>query len=120
MALSDSVNVTLEVAPVNDAPTLVAPLADQSFAEDHAVSFTLPAGSFTDVDNASLSYAATLDDGTALPDWLDFDADTQSFSGTPPQDFNGMLAIKVTASDSEFNASDTFTLPRFRRGDGHG
>ena len=35
---------------------------------------------------------------------------TQTFSGTPPQDFNGTLDITVTASDGSHSASDTFTL----------
>jgi Putative Ig domain len=49
-------------------------------------------------------------DGTALPGWLSFNASTRTFSGTPPQDFNGTLDLKVTASDGALTAADTFTL----------
>src|SRR5262245_43029795 len=31
-------------------------------------------------------------------------------SGTPPTNFNGQIALRVTASDGYLNISDTFTL----------
>ena len=68
-------------------------------AEDATWTFQVPAGTFTDADNPTLSYTATLADGTSLPTWLGFNAGTQTFVGTPPQDFNGALQLKVTASD---------------------
>ena len=101
---------TLEINSVNDTPILITPLADQSSAEDEVVSFTLPADAFSDVDGDNLTFTATLVGGVALPLWLTFDAVAGTFSGTPPQDFNGNLDITVTASDGEFEASDTFTL----------
>ena len=57
-----------------------------------------------------LSYRATLSTGAALPAWLKFNAANQTFTGTPPKDFSGLLAIKVTASDGSLSASDTFNL----------
>jgi Ca2+-binding RTX toxin-like protein len=94
----------------NQAPVVGILLADKASAEDTAFSFTLPAGSFTDVDNATLSYSATLANGAALPSWLSFNATTQTFSGTPPQDYYGNIDVKVTASDGSLSASDVFTL----------
>ena len=105
-----SASVTVDVAPVNDAPELAIPLADQSFDEDTAVLFTINSGAFSDVDLDNLTLSALLSDGSDLPDWLTFDAETGTFSGTPPADFNGVLEIEVTASDSEFSASDVFDL----------
>ena len=62
--------------------------------------FGLPEGSFIDVDAGdSLSYSATLVDGSALPSWLSFDATTQIFSGTPSESEIGTLSIQVTATD---------------------
>ena len=69
-------------------PELAAALADQTSAEDAAWSFTVPAGTFVDVDGDTLSYAATLAGGDPLPGWLSFDTTTQTFSGTPPANFN--------------------------------
>uniref|UniRef100_UPI003726B343 Ig-like domain-containing protein n=1 Tax=Yoonia sp. R2-816 TaxID=3342638 RepID=UPI003726B343 len=82
----------------------------QSSAEDEAVSFALPANAFTDVDGDALTLSATLVGGAALPDWLMFDAAPGSFSGTPPQGFNGTLSVTVTASDGSLSASDAFAL----------
>ena len=108
--LEASDTFTLEINSVNDAPILVTPLADQSSAEDEVVSFTLPADAFSDVDGDNLTFTATLVGGVAIPLWLTFDAVAGTFTGTPPQDFNGNLDIIVTASDGEFEASDIFTL----------
>ena len=101
---------TLEITPVNDAPVVSLPLPDQLSAEDEAVSFALPEDAFNDVDGNELTLAATLVGGMALPTWLSFNAVTQVFAGTPPQDFNGLLNIIVTASDGELEVSDTFAL----------
>ena len=55
-------------------------------------------------------HTATLGDGSALPDWITFDAATRTFSGTPPLNFNGSIDLKVIATDGAFTASDIFTL----------
>ena len=78
---------------------MAVPVADQTVAEDASWTFQVPAGAFTDVDNASLTYKATLASGAALPSWLSFDAATRTFSGTPPQNYNGTIDLTVTASD---------------------
>src|SRR4030042_5961312 len=68
--------------------------------EDAVFSFTVPANTFVDVDlGDSLTYSATLSDGTALPSWLTFDPATMTFSGTPTNDNVGILPLKVTATD---------------------
>ena len=102
--------VSVVVHGTNDAPVLAIVLPPQSSAEDEVVSFALPANAFTDVDGDALTLSATLVGGEALPDWLVFDAAAGSFSGTPPQDFHGMVNVTVTASDGSLTASDTFAL----------
>src|SRR4030095_1662786 len=85
--------------------------SDQSSDEDNAWNFAVPPGTFADVDNETvLIYTATLDSGDPLPAWLSFNPGTQTFSGTPPANFNGTLDIKVTASDGTESVSDTFQL----------
>ncbi len=102
---------TLDVINYNDAPVLVSALSDQQTLEDVPFSFNIPADAFTDVDAGdTLSYSATLSDDSALPAWLDFDAATQTFSGTPGNSEVGTLAVKVTASDGHRHVSDEFTL----------
>jgi len=96
----------------NSAPVVQSPLADQSANEDAAFSFAVPAGVFSDPDMGdTLTYAATLADGSALPGWLSFDAESQIFSGTPLQADVGAIDVKITATDGGgLSAEDTFTL----------
>lgn len=108
--LSVADDFRLNVTAVNDAPILTVALADRSSAADTAIDFTVPAGSFTDVDNVALTYTATLATGAALPSWLSFNAATQRFTGTPPANFNGFIDVRVTASDGALSASDDFRL----------
>lgn len=106
----NTATVSLNVRSVNDAPVLAVPIADQTSPEDDAWTFVVPAGTFTDIDTPVLTLSATLDDGSPLPSWLSFDPATRTFSGTPPQDFNGSYDITVTASDGVNTVSDTFEL----------
>ncbi len=92
----------LEIINVNDDPILAAPIADQSADEDAVLSFVVPANTFTDVDSIHgdiITLSATLADDTALPTWLNFDAATGIFSGTPDNGDVGNLSVKVTATD---------------------
>ena len=110
--LSDDGLVTITVTGTNDRPTLSSPLVDQVAAEDASFQFTLPDGSFEDVDaNDILSYSATLADGSPLPGWLTFDPQSQTFSGTPANGDVGDLDIRVIVTDgSGATASDSFRL----------
>ncbi|MDB5430608.1 MAG: outer rane adhesin like protein [Caulobacter sp.] len=109
-SVSDVFDIT--VANTNDAPTLATPLADQAASEDAAFSFTVPANAFADVDvGDSLTYAATLANGSALPSWLSFNAATRTFSGTPLNANVGVISVKVTATDgAAASASDLFNI----------
>ncbi|GKX46838.1 putative Ig domain-containing protein [Pectobacterium carotovorum] len=110
---SASVSTTfgLTVTNVNDAPVVATPIPAQSVAQDGSLSFTVPAGTFTDPDGDTLTLSATLADGTALPAWLSFNPATGTFSGTPASGDIGNLTIKVTATDgSSASVSTTFSL----------
>ncbi|MDH4583202.1 tandem-95 repeat protein, partial [Pseudomonas sp. BN415] len=100
------------VVDLNQAPLVSNPLAEQTASEDAAFSFTVPAGTFSDPDlGDSLSYSASLADGSPLPGWLSFDAATRTFSGTPGNAEVGSLSVRVTATDSgNLSISDVFTL----------
>lgn len=102
---------TLVNTPVNTAPVVNAPLADQSVQEGAAVSYVIPANAFTDADAGDvLTYSATLSNGSALPSWLSFNASTRAFSGTAPSTA-GTTSIKVVVTDSAgATASDVFDL----------
>uniref|UniRef100_UPI0035B013C7 Ig-like domain-containing protein n=1 Tax=Zoogloea sp. TaxID=49181 RepID=UPI0035B013C7 len=102
-----SATVTITLTGTNDAPTVASPIAGQRATQDSAFRFTLPAGSFADVDTGdSLGYSAT-----GLPAWLSFDAATRTFSGTPANADVGRVSITVTATDaSSAQASTRFDL----------
>ena len=101
---------------VNDPPVVNLPLATQISCCDsgigNAYSFTFAANTFTDVDGDTLTYTATLVNGSPLPTWLIFNPTTRTFSGTPNAASQiGSLALKVTATDSsEASAFSTFSL----------
>lgn len=107
-----SIGFNISVQNTNDAPEVGTPLSDLRALEDSAFSFTLPAGSFRDVDvGDELAYTATLADSSPLPDWLSFDAQTGTFSGTPANGDVGELQLTVTATDlAGASASQTFAL----------
>ncbi len=107
---SNTATVSLTINPVNDTPVVANPLTNQASPEDTAVNFTIPANTFSDVDNPTLTLSASLANDTALPAWLSFNAATGTFSGTPPLNFNGTLPLKVTASDGQFSTASTFDL----------
>ena len=105
-------NFTITVSNINDAPTVTYAIADQTTAENSAFSYQFASDVFADVDiGDSLTNTATLSDGSALPSWLKFDADTRTFSGTPLNVNVGDIAVKVTATDSSsVTGSDTFNI----------
>ena len=102
--------VVIKIANVNEAVNLTTALLDQSNNEDNGFSFTIPNDSFTDIDGDAITYTVTLDDGSALPSWLSFDAATQTFTGTPLNADVGVINVTVTATDGSFSVTDTFAL----------
>ena len=71
----------------------------------------MPSNTFADVDNGTtLTYTATLSNGSSLPSWLSFNASNRTFTGTPTNSEVGTIAVKVTASDGSAAVSDTFNI----------
>lgn len=94
----------------NRAPELSVALLDQEATEGSAFSYTVDVNAFTDPDVGDmLSHSATLADGSRLPSWLSFDAETLIISGIP--EISGVLNIRVTAKDSgDLTVSDVFDI----------
>ncbi len=107
---SQTINIT--VIGINDTPRVANQIAPQTAAEDTFFNFILPANTFSDVDiGDTLTYTARLSDGSPLPTWLNFNAATRTFSGTPTQDHVGNLNLRVTATDQSGAAvSSVFNL----------
>ena len=107
--------VSITVNAVNDAPLLQQALADYRVTENRTLSVTVPATSFADVDDATLTYSAKLANGSALPSWMQFNATTRTFSISPGVDVVDAtaqtFAVMVTATDSAgLTASDNFDV----------
>ena len=95
----------------NDAPTVANTIADQTATQDVVFNFQFAANTFDDVDGDTLTYTATLDDSSALPGWLNFDAATKTFSGTPADADVGVITVRVTADDGNGGAVfEDFTI----------
>jgi predicted outer membrane repeat protein len=100
--LSVSRDFALMVLDVNERPQIVQPIPDQQAVENIALLFTVPAETFVDPDAGDhVTYAAQLSAGGELPGWLQFDAATCTFSGTPPFGAAGPLTLQVTARDRD-------------------
>ena len=97
---------------LNTAPILNNVLINKIGDENSSFSYQLPIDTFTDSDeDDTLSLSVTLTDGSDLPDWLSFDAQSHTFSGTAPLDASGEYIINVTATDSfGLTAESQFTL----------
>ena len=104
--------ITINVTPVNDAPTVANAIADQNATQGSAYLFQFAANTFNDVDvGDTLTYTATLSNDTPLPAWLSFNAVTRTFSGTPGAGDVGTITVKVTATDgSSASVSDIFDI----------
>jgi len=109
---TSTATVTMTVTGINDAPTLVTPIADQVATQNTAFNFTAPLNTITDVDvGDTLTYAATLSNGAALPAWLVFDTTNRTFSGTPGTSDAGIFSIKLVATDTgNLSVSDLFNI----------
>ncbi|MDQ3439114.1 MAG: putative Ig domain-containing protein, partial [Planctomycetota bacterium] len=89
-----SMTFELTVVNTNDAPTVAAPIADVTAAQGRAFGLQIRADAFSDADADVLALSATLEDGSPLPVWLTFDAQTRTFAGTPQAADAGTLAVR--------------------------
>ena len=96
----------MERFSANHPPVVNAGIADQATDEDTPFGFTIPANVFADPDPGDvLAYSASAAAGRPLPDWLAFDPDTRTFSGTPDNNDVGTVNIAVTVRDGQLPGS---------------
>ncbi|MGI0482564.1 putative Ig domain-containing protein [Geminocystis sp. CENA526] len=106
-----TVNFTLAITDVNEAPIVNQPIADQTAQEANVFSLIIPEDTFIDPEADTLFYSASLEDGTTpLPSWLNFDIETLTFSGTPSSDDVGNLTVGVFANDGFLTTFELFTI----------
>ncbi len=104
--------LTVSIVGTNDVPFVANPIADQNATAGSPFSFVLPSNTFLDVDTGdTLSYGATLADGSPLPGWLEFDVARAGFSGKPESEDAGNYSIRVEGTDGAgASVSDVFEL----------
>jgi hypothetical protein len=102
----DSTVVTVtSTKPVNRAPVVAAPPADQGATAGASFSFTLASNTFMDPDAGDTLVLSA----TQLPDWLSFDAATRTFAGTPTAP--GSYTVTVQAMDAAgATVADSFVI----------
>ncbi len=100
----------------NQAPSVMQALFDNpvTVGKGMGIDYVIPEAAFADSEQgnaADLQVTVTSASGGELPEWLTYDPETRSFSGVPPQDYQGQLKLLVTAVD-DFNQSvaDILTL----------
>ncbi len=97
--LSQSMDWQLTVENQNRAPTVSGSVSEQKLTVGQDWQYQLPV-SFSDLDKdetAQLNYHLAMTDGSAVPDWLKYDAQTQTLSGKA--DVSGNLNVNVIATD---------------------
>jgi hypothetical protein len=108
-----AISVVANATPASQVPVLEKQTPDQSWVSGSTVALTLPASTFVDPQSQTLTYRATLSNGQALPDWLHFNAITETFSGVTPTGAQN-LSITVTATDtSGLSTAETFNAAVF-------
>jgi hypothetical protein len=98
---------TIDVANVNDPPTVVMPIGDQIINEGEAINIDISVA-FDDADGDTLTFSHT-----GIPASLTLDPATGIVTGTPvPDDVtNGPFAVTITADDGNMGTvSDSFML----------
>ncbi|MCX7066910.1 MAG: DUF4347 domain-containing protein [Methylococcales bacterium] len=97
------VDLRLYIPSANDIISLTGSLRDQVVLELKRFSFDIPSWSFRHTNpNAQLEFEATRPDGSALPEWLQFNPKLLRFSGVPPKDAHHE-EVMVTARDAYGN-----------------
>jgi len=107
-ALNVSMTRTYLSSDFLQPPQLGLQTGKQVFTNGQAIDFTLPAGTFVDLQGQEMTYTATLGLGIALPSWASFNTATGQFTGIPPSG-TPSTRIYVTAT----NASGLKTAESF-------
>lgn len=93
-------SISIQISPVNDPPVTTVPPQSFSVNQDDLFSLTIPAGWFTDVDDATLSYTIISANGNPPPTWLSFDETTSQLIGIPTNEEVGDYSLLIKAADA--------------------
>lgn len=95
------IQTMVDRATNNKAPTLGTAVPNQNSKVDLAYSFTVPVNTIVDADvGDTVTYSLKMQDGSALPTWLSFNATTRVISGTPTLSNLGSLSLTLWGTDN--------------------
>ncbi|MFC1567065.1 putative Ig domain-containing protein, partial [bacterium] len=105
-------SLVLKGINVQDAPVFVNPLTNQTALVAQPFNYTVPPSAVKDADNEQLVFTAVeLPTRQPLPSWLNLNATTGEFSGTPQGADKGIVLVEVTAHDQKGgNATAVFSV----------
>ncbi len=91
----------------NKAPVASVSVENKTTLEDEQFNYIVPSNLFVDNDeNDFIKYSAKQISGEELPNWLSFNSETNSFTGTPGNNEVGIYGLLIIATDS-YNASSS-------------
>ncbi|WP_017462622.1 putative Ig domain-containing protein [Dyella ginsengisoli] len=93
-----SVSTTFTVTIPVVSPVFTSGITPPTGKIGTAISFSAP--SATDANGATVTYTAEYANGSQLPGWLNFNATTRTFSGTPPAGSINSYSLRVLANAS--------------------
>lgn len=106
------IQAVVDRANNNRAPTVNSYLPTLNAKVGSAFSFTVPLDTITDPDSwDSITYSITLPDGSAIPAWMHFDAQTRTIWGTPGTANLGTLQLVLWGTDNyNYATGESVTL----------
>jgi Ca2+-binding RTX toxin-like protein len=100
-------NITLNSIVSNNAPVTGVMDIGVSIQAGSTLSFI---SDFTDLDGDTITYTATLQDGSALPAYIVVDSATGNLTGTVPATSQATLAVRLIADDGFSQTNYDFDL----------
>ncbi len=102
-----AVSTVFEIVTPNSAPIVTTPYPNQVATLRQPFAFSVPSGSFYDLDDDILVFGASLFGGGELLPWIVFDPEAITFSGVSEN--VGFLMLAVIATDP-FNATASLSF----------
>ncbi len=88
---------TVQIDTLNRAPMVVNPIPDDTLMVNESYLMNIPVTTFSDGDGEELEYDVKKSNGSDLPEWLSFNENEMTLSGTPPE--AQKLFLQVIATD---------------------
>jgi hypothetical protein len=93
------------------ALSVAVPTPNQTWTDGASEAFVIPAGTFTDVAGARMTFAGYQTSGASVSSWLKFNAKADEFVGTVPAKATGTIGLEVIATDNlHMTAADMFSV----------